>query len=234
MVTSGSRSLLLRGVGPGLASFVGREAAGDPVLRVASATNPSLAQNDNWGGAATMAATFAQVGAFPLPTDSQDAAVVTAIDGAATARVSVATAGLVLVEAYDVATERTARLVNLSVLHVVGADAEALVAGFNVSGAGTMSLLIRGVGPGLRSFGVANPIEDPALQVFQGSDVVATNDDWNSSLSTTAAAVGAFPLAPGSKDAVIQLSVTPGAYTIRLSNGQGRVGDGLIEIYEVP
>lgn len=233
MVTSGRQSLLLRGVGPGLAPFIGRDAAGDPVLRMANAANPRLAENDNWGGEAGLAAAFTQVGAFPLPLDSQDAVVLTPIDGAATARVSVAAAGLVLVEAYDAASERTERLVNLSALHLVGADADALVAGFNLSGTGTTQLLIRGVGPGLRDFGVTNAIADPALQVFREGTQIAANDDWLNPLASTAAAVGAFPLAAGSKDAALLLTLAPGAYTIRLSNVQAGTGAGLIEIYEV-
>jgi hypothetical protein len=119
-------------------------------------------------------------------------------------------------------------------LHVVGAEADALVAGFNVSGTGTTSLLIRGIGPGLRGFGVANAIEDPVLQIFRDGVPVAANNDWESTLSATAIAVGAFPLVPASKDAALLLTVAPGSYTIQLSNTQNRAGDGLIEIYEVP
>ncbi len=234
VVTSGSRTLLLRGIGPGLAAFVGREAAGDPSLLVTSATNPRLAENDNWNGVPALATAFADVGAFPLPGDSQDAVVLTPLEGAATARVSVASPGLVLVEAYDVTGERNERLVNLSARHVVGADADALVAGFNVSGSGLITLLLRGVGPTLRDFGVANAIEDPTLQVFQGETQLAFNNDWENSVSATARAVGAFPLGAGSKDAALLLTVPPGSYTIRLANAQNRNGDGLIEIYEVP
>jgi hypothetical protein len=234
VVTSGSRTLLLRGIGPGLAAFVGREAAGDPTLLVSTATNPQLAANDNWNGVPALAAAFAEVGAFGLPNDSLDAVVLTPLQGAATARVSVASPGLVLVEAYDVSGERNERLVNLSARHVVGADADALVAGFNVVGSSSITLLIRGVGPALRDFGVANAIDDPTLQVFRGDTQLAFNDDWESSVSAIARAVGAFPLPAGSKDAALLLTVAPGAYTIRLANAQTRSGEGLIEIYEVP
>lgn len=234
VVTSGQRTLLLRGVGPGLAAFVGREAAGDPTLLVASAANPRLATNDNWSGTATLSGAFAEVGAFALPPDSLDAAVITPLDGAATAQVSVPAAGLVLMEAYDVAGAQHERLVNLSARHSVGADPDALVAGFNVSGSGAITLLIRGVGPALRQFGVGNAIEDPTLQVYQGGTPLAFNDDWESSIGPTARAVGAFALSPGSKDAALLLTISPGSYTIRLANAQNRKGEGLIEIYEVP
>lgn len=234
VVTSGSRTLLLRGIGPGLATFVGREAAGDPTLLIGSGTNPQLAANDNWNGVPALAAAFTEVGAFALPNDSLDAVVLTPLAGAATARVSVAAAGLVLMEAYDVSGDRFDRLINLSARHAVGADADALVAGFNVVGVGSITLLIRGVGPTLRDFGVTNAIEDPTLQVFRGETQLASNNDWESSVAATARAVGAFPLAAASKDAALLLTVAPGSYTIRLANAQARNGEGLIEIYEVP
>jgi hypothetical protein len=117
---------------------------------------------------------------------------------------------------------------------VVGTDADALVAGFNVVGGSSITLLIRGVGPTLRDFGVTNAIEDPTLQVFRGATELASNNDWESSVAVTARAVGAFALTAGSKDAALLLTVAPGSYTIRLANAQNRNGEGLIEIYEVP
>jgi hypothetical protein len=232
VVTSGSRSLLLRAVGPGLAPFIGAGAAGDPSLVVTSSANLRLDQNDNWNGEPVLAAAFARVGAFALPSDSLDAAVLTLIEGAVTARLSVRTAGLALIEAYDSGAGNNDRLVNLSALHVVGE--ETLVAGFNVSGTGSKTLLLRGIGPALRAFGVSDPIDDPKLQVFQGNTPLASNDDWQESLASTFATVGAFSLTPNSRDAVLLLTLAPGSYTIQLSNNQNRAGPGLIEIYEVP
>jgi uncharacterized repeat protein (TIGR03803 family) len=234
VVTSGSRSLLVRGIGPGLVPFVGAGAAGDPSLVISNSANLRLDQNDDWNGTPALAAAFTRAGAFALPSDSQDAAVLTPVNGAMTARLSVRTGGLALIEAYDASAGDGDRLVNLSALHVVGAGAESLVAGFNISGTGSKTLLLRGIGPGLRAFGVSDPVEDPRLQVFQGTRQLALNDDWLESLSSTFDTVGAFPLAAGSKDAVLLLTVVPGSYTVQLSNVQNQSGRGLIEVYEVP
>ena len=46
--------------------------------------------------------------------------------------------------------------------------------------------------------------------------------------------VGAFALAPGSRDAALLISLPPGAYTAQLSGASGGTGTGLIEVYEVP
>jgi hypothetical protein len=45
--------------------------------------------------------------------------------------------------------------------------------------------------------------------------------------------VGAFGLGAGSKDAVLLVSLPPGAYTAQVS-GIGGGGIALVEVYEVP
>jgi hypothetical protein len=46
--------------------------------------------------------------------------------------------------------------------------------------------------------------------------------------------VGAFPLVPGSKDAVILINLPPGAYSAVLGGAGGTTGIGMVEVYEVP
>ncbi len=70
---SGTKSLLIRGIGPGLAAFGVAGTLVDPKLEIVSATDgQKLDENDNW--APSLAATFASVGAFGLPAGSKDAA----------------------------------------------------------------------------------------------------------------------------------------------------------------
>jgi hypothetical protein len=45
---------------------------------------------------------------------------------------------------------------------------------------------------------------------------------------------GAFPLAAGSRDAALVLSLAPGAYTLRVSGVGGASGVALAEIYLLP
>ena len=80
------RTLLMRAVGPGLATL-GLPAAGllgNPQITVLSGTT-TVATNSNWsqggttGQAAALAAVFPAVGAFPLKTGSADAALVSAL-----------------------------------------------------------------------------------------------------------------------------------------------------------
>ena len=98
-----------------------------------------------------------------------------------------------------------------------------------------MDLLIRGVGPGLSSQGITDPLADPYLTLFSGSEVLAENDNWgDDSVSEKMSAfvnAGAFSLADGSKDAAMITTLGEGLYTVVLDGASGDLGIGLFEIY---
>ncbi len=104
---TGTKTLLVRAVGPTLGGFGVTGTLADPQLALYSGTQSILA-NDDWStgsGAATTATVAAQVGAFALPTGSKDAAfVVTLPAGAYTVQVNGtnSTTGVALVEVYEV------------------------------------------------------------------------------------------------------------------------------------
>ena len=116
-----------------------------------------IAQNTGWGGSPTLAARFAQVGAFALSANSADDAILTNLaPGDYTIHVSDPTGkgGVVIAEIYDAsptATTDAARLSNISSRGQVSSGAGALIGGFVISGTGTKSVLIRGVGPASRT-----------------------------------------------------------------------------------
>lgn len=105
IVGSAPKRLLLRAVGPGLASFGVMETLSDPRLSLrAVGTETALASNDNWGGDDTVARAVTAAGAFALAPASNDAALVVMLPpGGYTVTVSGAagTYGNVLVEIYD-------------------------------------------------------------------------------------------------------------------------------------
>jgi hypothetical protein len=70
---STGKTVLIRAVGPSLAPFGVTDAITDPKLQLFTGRT-LLDSNDNWGGDATLAATFSAVGAFDLSTTSKDAA----------------------------------------------------------------------------------------------------------------------------------------------------------------
>ena len=107
VVNDGACTILVRGVGPGLAPFNVPGALGDPQLQIFREAQ-LVAENNDWGSASNSAAlmTTAQaVGAFALPGGSRDAALlITLPQGAYTAQVSGvnSTTGVALVEVYEV------------------------------------------------------------------------------------------------------------------------------------
>jgi sugar lactone lactonase YvrE len=102
---SGTETLLIRGIGPGLTQFgVGGVLASPQVTLFDSAGTP-IGSNAGWGGGSALAAAFAQVGAFSLPPASADSAMlVTLPSGVYTVEVSGAndSSGIALVEVYEV------------------------------------------------------------------------------------------------------------------------------------
>ena len=102
---SSATKVLIRAVGPGLAAFGVPDTVPDPQLALFNATSTKIGENNNWGGTPALTAAFASVGAFNLPTDSQDAALlVTLQPGSYTVEVNGvnATTGIALVEIYEV------------------------------------------------------------------------------------------------------------------------------------
>ena len=235
-VTSGTKQLLTRAVGPGLVPFgITSGFVADPKMALVSqATGATVAQNDNWGS--SLADAFASVGAFPLEAGSKDAGLLYPVSGPHTLQVNGAGAGLVLVEVYDAESTTAGRLSNVSARNQVGTGANILIAGFVIGGTGDRMLLIRGIGPALKEdFGVSGALVDPKLEIYrQDNTKIVENDDWGPTLASTFDQVGAFRLPAGSKDAAVLVVVKPGAYTAQLSGVGGTTGDGIIEVYEVP
>ena len=98
-------------------------------------------------------------------------------------------------------------------------------------------VLIRGVGPGLSVFGVTGVLAQPALSLFSGSTVVATNTNWDASadaavITSSSVQVGAFGLA--NNDSAIVVTLAPGNYTAQVLGVGGTSGVALIEVYELP
>jgi hypothetical protein len=165
---------------------------------------------------------------------SKDAALVQSINGARTIQAKGTGGGVVLVEAYDLGSGNSPRLVNVSARNIVGTGDNIMIAGFNIAGTGTKKLLVRAVGPTLASFGVEGTLVDPKLEIYTGAGVKVTeNDTWDPALAAVFGAVGAFPLTPGSKDAALVTTLAAGGYTVQVRGADGGTGEALIEIYEV-
>jgi hypothetical protein len=237
-VTDGAKPVLVRAVGPGMATafpqwFAPGDVMADPKLELYNAGGAKLDENDNWSS--SLAGTLTSVGAFPLTPGSKDSAFVASINGIYTTWLTGTGRGVVLVEAYDTTTTYSPRLKNVSARNQVGTDANMLIAGFAIDGNTSKTVLIRGIGPALRDiWSLATALVDPKLEIYSGSTKIAENDNWAASLTPTFDALGAYRFTSGSKDAALMITLQPGQYTVQLSGVNGTTGEGVVEVYEVP
>ncbi|MDO8540711.1 MAG: immunoglobulin domain-containing protein [Opitutaceae bacterium] len=144
--------------------------------------------------------------------------------------------GSVMSSTATLVLENPSRIVNLSIRSTAGTGAQTLIVGFVVSGAGK-SLLVRGIGPALRTFGVTDALADPLVAIYMGNTAVATNDDWSAAgnatqVATTASQLGAFSLGAGSRDAALLTTLDAGSYTAQTTGVGNATGVALVELYD--
>ena len=233
--------MLLRVVGPTLGILGVPGTVADPRLqlfRSEGGSNVGINDNDDWGGGSTLTNLFGTLGAFPLQSDLDAALFTTQTPGVYPVVVDTKGAsGVVLVEGYDTQTPTAggARFTNVSARSQVGTGGDVLVAGFVVSGTGTKTLLIRGVGATLGGFGVAGVLQNPQLVIHKdnGATVVASNDNWNNdaTVTSTSQTLGAFALTSTS-DAALVVTLPPGVYTATVSGVGDTTGIALVEVYD--
>jgi probable HAF family extracellular repeat protein len=247
---SGTKRVLIRAAGPAIsvAPFSVPGTLKDPVLTVYRGSTV-LATNDDWSSDPTAApalrTAFATCGAFSFIDGSRDAAMLLELaPGAYTAQVSDkgSASGIGLVEVYDVAASAENRLVNISTRSVAGSGDALQIAGFVIRGTQSRRVLIRASGPAIAAepFGLTETASDPALSLYEGTTVLARNDDWSSDevaaagVEQTAKRCGAFSWKRGSKDAALVAVLAPGVYTAHVSSGSGIPGIALVEVYVEP
>ena len=243
-VVSGTESkpVLIRAVGPSLANFGITDRLATPALQLFRGQTV-IASNTGVGtsaDSAAIAAAATRAGAFALTSTADSALLVTLPPGNYTAQVSGAnnTAGVVLVEVYDLSAPAVAqKLLNISTRAFAGTGADVLTAGIVVTGSVPKRVLIRGVGPGLAQFGLTGVLATPTLSLIRGSTTVASNTGWNTStdaaaITTSSAQVGAFPLTTG--DSAMIVTLTPGDYSAQVSGTAGATGTAIVEVYELP
>jgi hypothetical protein len=120
----------------------------------------------------------------------------------------------------------SSRLVNASARGFVGTGSQVLIAGVGVTGPEPVGVRLVGRGPSLAGFGVQGALADPVIAIYGPAGLMATND--NHAVATGAAA----PVGLDAKDAVLDVILPPGGYTVVMSGAGGATGVGLIESFE--
>jgi PKD domain len=121
-------------------------------------------------------------------------------------------------------------LLNISTRTGVQTGDSVLIGGVVITGTDPKKVLIRGIGPSLSSF-FSRALEDPTLELYQGSALLVMNDNWKTDQQAEIEATG---IPPGNDlESAIVRTLTPGNYTAILRGKNNTTGIGVVEAYDL-
>jgi hypothetical protein len=122
---------------------------------------------------------------------------------------------------------------NISTRMDVGTGNNVMIAGFIVSGSQSKTIIVRALGPTLSSYGVANALNDPMLELHDSTGAtIATNDDWQT--GSQASQISSSGYAPTNSNEPALIATLPaGAYTAIVRGYNNSTGVALVEVYEL-
>lgn len=228
------KRLIIRALGPSLASAGLGPLLQDPVLELHGPNGGKTIMNDNWRDTQQTAIKQTKI----APTDDRESAiVVTLAPGAYTAiiRGHHGETGIGMIEIYDLSPSSSSKLVNLSTRADVETGDNIAIAGVIIAGSsGSDRIVVRGLGPSLKSSGIAAALANPVLELRDANGfLIRVDHDWQDD-AAQAAEISADGLAPKNpRESAIAENLTPGLYTVLLSGLDDSTGIGLIEIYHL-
>ena len=110
-----------------------------------------------------------------------------------------------------------------------------LIGGFILGGAnGSVTIIVRAIGPSLAQSGVSNPLPDPLLELRDGNGtLIASDDNWNDNPSQASQLMQAGLQPQSNLEAAIAATLPPGSYTAIVAGKNGAIGVGLVEVYNL-
>ncbi len=228
------KRVLIRAIGPSLSRFGLDGFLLDPTVELHGTGMFAIISNDNWkdtNGPAIAATRIAPIN------DNESAILATLAPGAYTAIVAGknGTTGLGLVEVYDLDPGAASQLGNISTRAFADTGSNLMIAGFILgNNTGVDHIIVRGLGPSLTAQGVTNPLPNPSIELRDGEgSLLASNNNWQD-VPTEAVEIAAANLAPNNtNEAAISINLPPGAYTVLLTDQDGGIGNGLVEVYHL-
>jgi hypothetical protein len=227
------KSVIVRGLGPSLARFGLNPALSDPTIELHQDGVGLLASNDNWRDSQQV-----EIEASGLaPEDPREAAIKATLDpGSYTVVLQDRNGapGTAMVEVYDISRGAKARLANISTLGTTDAN-NILIGGIIAGGDGPANaeVIVRAIGPTLRSRGVFVALQDPTLELRDSNGaVLAFNDDWPDNYEQLGSAVTDF--GPNdSRECAMRVSLPHGSYTALVRGKNNSGGTALVEFYDL-
>lgn len=219
-----AKKVIVRAIGPSL-PVAGNLA--DPQLELHDSTGAVIAANNNWQESANEQAI---IDSKVPPSNPNESAILTSLPpGAYTAIVSGAgsSAGVAVVEVYDLDSTVDSRLANISTRGRVETGDNVMIGGFFVLGTEPQKVIVRAIGP---SLSVANKLTDPLLELHDPNGaLLAVNDNWPSDQATDIIAAQIAPT--NSKESAIVATLVPGPYTAVVRGANDSTGVAVVEVY---
>jgi hypothetical protein len=232
---SAPKHLLIRAIGPSLTQFGVPNALPDPILELHGPGTFATITNDNWRDDPAQEALILAAGI--APTNNLESAIDATLNpGAYTAvvRGKNNTTGVASIEVYDLGQAVAAKLGNISTRAFVSTGDDIVIAGFILGNhSGDDRIVVRGIGPSLIGFGVANALANPTLELRDNNGaLLSTNNNWQDDQAQAAELIAAG-LAPASPlESGIATTLPPGLYTALLAGVNNGTGIGLVEVYD--
>ena len=226
------KRVLLRAIGPSLAGGGVSGFLSDPTLTLFDGSGAQIGFNDDWIDSPDMQAII-DTGAPPT-NDLESAIIQTLAPGNYTAKVAGFDndTGVALIELYDLQSFSSSILANISTRGRVNLGENVLIAGYIVGGYTTQTVVVRGIGPSLIPFGVADALLDPFLELHNGQGTtIASNNDWQDTQRQQLIDTTLQPSDP--RESAIVIDLQPGNYTAVISGVGGITGVGLAEVYNI-
>ena len=121
------------------------------------------------------------------------------------------------------------KLANIATRLRVETGDNALIGGLIVTGLEPKRLIVRAIGPSLNLPGA---LENPQLEIYRGSELIAANDNWRDAANQQE--IIDSTVAPNSDiEAAVLTTLEPGAYTAIVSGVGAQTGIGSVEVYDL-
>jgi len=224
------KKVIVRALGPTLSTLGVSGALADPTITIVNSSNVVVASNDNWRN--TQETEIAASG-FAPPNDLESAIIATLAPGSYTAVVSGKNSGtgVALVDLYQLDAS-TSIFRNLSTRGFVGTGDNVLIGGLIIGNGEPPVIVLRAIGPTLGSFGIAQPLQDPTLELRDANGaLIAFDNDWKDNTPTGIKATLLNPT--DNRESAIIASLAAGSYTAIVRGKNGTTGVALVEAYRL-
>ena len=125
------------------------------------------------------------------------------------------------------------QLANVSTRLPAGADPNALIAGFILTGPDPKKVIIRAIGPSLN---LPGQLDNPTMELFQGNTLLASNDDWQNQPPADKQAVidSTIPPTDARESALVRTLPANGTNYTAVVRGVGNsTGIAVVQVYDL-